>query len=151
MATQRGARKYAHAMKHVTLILLTGVFPDTRMSSTDLTTDLSKLGSLSLWSWSSSFLAPERARKAFLAFLRDSACRVFFFQGYMTYNFNWSGRNVIFQNRNGTSEQNNVFKLMIISEGRSHYYKVSLAVAFKSSNQMMDHTSIEWLSLPNKQ
>lgn len=71
-------RKYAHAMKQKTLILLTGVFPDTGISSTDPTTALSKLGFSALWSWSSSSLAPERARKAFLAFLRDSACRIFF-------------------------------------------------------------------------
>ena len=86
--------KNAHAMDQITLILLTGVFPDIRISSSDPTAAWSKLGLSELWSWSSSFLELDRARKAFLAFLRDSVCRELFrLQGDI--HLTWLGRNVI--------------------------------------------------------
>jgi hypothetical protein len=53
-----------------------------------------------------------------------------------------------FENYNETFEQDNIFKL---SKLRSYYNRASVAVSYKSSNQMKGHRSIDRLNLPNKQ
>jgi hypothetical protein len=56
-----------------------------------------------------------------------------------------------FENHNETFEQDNFFKLKILSKLRSYYNRASMAVAYKSYNQMNGHRLIDRLNLPNKQ